>query len=280
MGKRLSNIVLILVFLTGLALLLYPAVSNYWNSTRQSRAIVEYARQASDIDRALYDRMWADAQAYNQALSEKENRYVLSDEERAEYESLLRIPGSTVLGSIEIPAIRCALPICHGTDSSVLRNAVGHLEGTSLPVGGAGSHCVLSGHRGLPGAKLFTDLDQLTVGDEFTLRVLDETLTYQVDQILVVLPGELDALEIDPDRDYCTLVTCTPYGINSHRLLVRGHRVENRANAGAEPITTHPAEVDSISAAPLAAVPVLLLFAGFLLPRQRGKSGGDSYYDT
>ena len=156
-----------------------------------------------------------------------------SEEDLAEYEALLNIAGSGVMGYIEIPELKVSLPVYHGVDEGVLQIAVGHIPGTSLPTGGKGTHRVLSGHRGLPSAKLFTNLDQLREGDIFMLRILDETLTYEVDQILIVEPHEVEALAIDPNEDYCTLVTCTPYGINTHRLLVRGHRVENQAEAQA-----------------------------------------------
>jgi len=261
MRKHLSTILLILVFLTGLSLLLYPIVSDARNSMHQFHAIVEYTQQVSEADQALYDQMRADAQAYNETLSEKENRYVLSDEERAEYENLLNVSGSGMIGYIEIPAIRCSLPICHGTDESVLRNAVGHIEGTSLPVGGAGTHCVLSGHRGLPSARLFTELDQVERGDVFLLHVLDETLTYEVDQILIVEPDELDALESEEGKDYCTLVTCTPYGVNSHRLLVRGHRVENQEESQTDHVAADVMPMEPVFAAPL----VLLLLLVWIL---------------
>lgn len=271
MGKRLPNLILILVFLTGLSLLLYPTVSDYWNSTRQSRAIVEYTQQVSDIEQTLYDQTWADAQAYNQALLSKEDRYELSEEEQAEYDSLLDITGDGIMGYIEIPSIRCSLPICHGTDEDVLRNAVGHIEGTSLPVGGESTHCVLSGHRGLPSARLFTDLDELEAGDLFILRVLDEVLTYEVDQIKIVEPQELDALEIEEGKDYCTLVTCTPYGVNSHRLLVRGHRVENQAEAKTVRVTADAMQIEPMIVAPLMAAPVLLLLLVWLIFSGRKK---------
>ena len=272
MRKHLSTIMFILVFLTGFSLLLYPTVSDYWNSVHQSRAIVEYVQEVSDIDRARYEQMWAEAQAYNQTLPERENRYVLSEAERAEYESLLNISGSGIMGYIEIPKIGCSLPICHGTEESVLQTAIGHMEGTSLPVGGAGTHCVLSGHRGLPSARLFTDLDKLAEGDTFLLRVLDETLTYEVDQILIILPHELDALEIKADRDVCTLVTCTPYGINTHRLLVRGHRVENLADAPSIRVTADAMQIEPVIVAPLVAAPMLLLLMLWLALCDRKKN--------
>lgn len=227
MRKHLSTIVLRLVFLIGLSLLLYPTVSDGWNAFRQTRAIAGYVQQVAELDTNRYSQLWSDAKAYNQSLLEKDNRYLMTDEERAEYESLLNVSGSGMIGYIEIPDIQCTLPIYHGTDEAVLQTAVGHIEGTSLPTGGEGTHCVLSGHRGLPSAKLFTDLDKLAVGDVFRLRVLDEILTYEVDQIRIVEPYEVDALGIEPGKDYCTLVTCTPYGINTHRLLVRGRRIEN-----------------------------------------------------
>ena len=265
MKKHLSTILLLLVFLIGLSLLLYPTVSDYWNSLHQSRAIATYAEQVAEIDNDLYDRLWSDAEAYNQTLLDKPDRFLLSEEEQTEYESMLNISGNGILGYIEIPSIKCALPIYHGTDEAVLQIAVGHIEGTSLPVGGEGTHAVLSGHRGLPSAKLFTDLDQLVPGDTFLLRVLDETLTYEVDQILIVEPYELDALAIEAGKDYCTLVTCTPYGINTHRLLVRGHRIENQETAQTIRVTADAMQIEPIIVAPLVAVPMLLVLLVIVL---------------
>jgi len=266
---NLSTIILILVFLTGLSLLLYPTVSDYWNSLHQTRAIAEYAGQVIRLDNTAYRQIWDEAQSYNQTLPGNSERFDMTDEERAEYERLLNVSGSGAIGYIEIPKINCSLPIYHGTEESVLQTAVGHIAGSSLPVGGEGTHCVLSGHRGLPSAKLFTDLDQLTEGDTFQLRILDETLTYAVDQILIVEPRETAALEIEPDRDYCTLVTCTPYGINTHRLLVRGHRVENQEQAGTVRVTADAVQVEPMLVAPLVAVPMLLLLLVVLLVTTR-----------
>lgn len=226
---KISTIVLILIFLTGLSLLLYPTVSNCWNLLHQSRAIVEYSSQVEELDEELYEKIWAKAVQYNQDLADRPDRFEMTEEEKQEYESLLNVSGNGIMGYIEIPAIDCSLPVYHGTNEVVLQTSIGHLEGSSLPTGGKGTHCVVSGHRGLPSARLFTDLDKLKEGDLFILKVLDRTLTYEVDQILTVDPYDMEALEIDPQADYCTLVTCTPYGINTHRLLVRGHRVENRA---------------------------------------------------
>lgn len=220
------TIFLILLFLAGLCLLLYPAVSDYWNQLHQSRAIAEYARRVASMDEEEYERQWAAAWDYNQRLLEKEDRYEMTQQEREEYESLLNVFENGMMGSIEIPSISVSLPLYHGTSEGVLQVAAGHLESSSLPTGGKGTHCAISGHRGLPSAKLFTDLDQLSEGDLFQLKILNRTLTYEVDQILVVEPYDLEALEIDPTEDYCTLITCTPYGINTHRLLVRGTRIE------------------------------------------------------
>lgn len=269
----LSTILLILVFLVGLSLLLYPTVSDYWNSLHQSRAIAEYAGHVAEIDNDRYAALWDAARRYNQALPEKENRYELTDGEREEYESLLNVSGNGIIGYIEIPLIGCSLPIYHGTGETVLQTAVGHIEGTSLPMGGVGTHSVLSGHRGLPSAKLFTDLDRLTEGDTFILQILDETLTYEVDQILIVEPDDLEALEIDPEMDYCTLVTCTPYGVNSHRLLVRGHRVENRKEAQTVRVTADAMQIEPVIVAPLVAAPMLLVLLIVLLVSTRRKKG-------
>ena len=267
-----STLILILIFLVGLSMLLYPSVSDYWNSLHQSRAITEYAEQVANLDDDRYDELWQETQGYNQTLLTKADRYELSDEEQAEYESLLNVSGNGIIGYIEIPDIKCSLPIYHGVDEAVLQIAVGQIEGTSLPVGGKSTHCVLSGHRGLPSARLFTDLDKLAEGDQFLLRVLDETLTYEVDQIRIVEPHEMDALEIEEGKDYCTLVTCTPYGINSHRLLVRGHRVENQAEARTVRVTADAMQIEPVIVAPLVAVPMLLLLLiALLLPKGRRK---------
>ena len=270
-----STVLLILVLLAGLSLLLYPTVSDYWNSFHQSRAIASYAEQVAQLDTDRYEQLWNDARDYNEALRQKPDRYAMSDEERTEYESLLNVSGNGIIGYIEIPLIGCSLPIYHGTDESVLQIAVGHVEGTSLPTGGLGTHSVLSGHRGLPSAKLFTDLDKLDRGDDFILRVLDETLTYEVDQILIVEPYQMEALEIDPEQDYCTLVTCTPYGINTHRMLVRGHRVENEAVAQTVRVTADAMQIEPVLVAPLVAAPMLLmLLIVLLIPKKSKKNAG------
>ena len=279
MKKKNNNwttVFLVLLLLAGVSLLLYPSLSDYWNSMHQTRAIASYAETVSQLDTAQYDEMWKTAQDYNRSLAQRETAFALTDEQKAAYESLLDVSGLGVMGYIEIPEIDCSLPIYHGTEESVLQVAVGHLEWSSLPVGGEGTHCVLSGHRGLPSAKLFTNLDKLAVGDTFLLRVLDEVLTYEVDQILIVEPEQVDALGIVPGEDYCTLVTCTPYGINTHRLLVRGHRVENTPEAARMHVTADATQFDPLLVAPVLAIPVLLLLLMILLvPKRRRKSRED-----
>ena len=279
MKKKNNNwttVFLVLLLLAGVSLLLYPSLSDYWNSMHQTRAIASYAETVSQLDTAQYDEMWKAAQDYNRTLAQRETAFALTDEQKAAYENLLDVSGLGVMGYIEIPEIDCSLPIYHGTEESVLQVAVGHLEWSSLPVGGEGTHCVLSGHRGLPSAKLFTNLDKLAVGDTFLLRVLDEVLTYEVDQILIVEPEQVDALGIVPGEDYCTLVTCTPYGINTHRLLVRGHRVENTPEAARMHVTADATQFDPLLVAPVLAIPVLLLLLIILLlPKRQSKSRGD-----
>ncbi len=284
MKKKTSNlitVILILILLVGLSLLLYPTASDYWNSFHQSRAIATYAEEVTNLDDDQYTELWESAKAYNTALAESETKYVLTEEEREEYESLLNISGTGIMGYVEIPGIACSLPIYHGTDDAALQIAAGHLEWTSLPTGGESTHCVISGHRGLPSAKLFTDLDRLEEGDVFMLCVLDEVLTYEVDQILIVEPQDTEALQIVQGEDYCTLVTCTPYGINTHRLLVRGHRIENIKEARATVVVADATQIEPLVVAPIVAIPMLLvLVIILLLPRQKTKKhGGDADED-
>lgn len=258
--KVISNISLILVFLVGLSLLLYPSVSNYWNSFHQSQVIASYVEQVAQLDQETYEIAWKQAKAYNQRLAESENNYFLTKEQKEEYEGLLNVADNGVMGYIEIPSINCYLPIYHGTEESVLQVAVGHLEWSSLPVGGKSTHTILSGHRGLPSARLFTDLDQVIEGDIFLLRILDETLIYEVEQIRTVEPDQLEELQIVDGEELCTLVTCTPYGVNSHRLLVTGHRRNDMENASARVTSdVHPVEQMKVGATIVAPVLVLLL---------------------
>ena len=272
MRKHLSTIVLVFLLLIGLSLLLYPTVSDYWNSFHQTKAITTYAENVAALDSASYDAIWEAARQYNRNLCSRSNGLLLSEEQKAEYERLLDVSGVGIMGYIEIPEIDVSLPIYHGTEDPVLQVAVGHLDWTSLPVGGESTHCVLSGHRGLPSAKLFTNLDKLREGDTFLLRVLDEILTYEVDQILIVEPQDTDALEIVEGQDYCTLVTCTPYGINTHRLLVRGHRIDNIEEVKTVRVTADAVQLEPMLVAPAVATPMLLiLLILLLLPRHRKK---------
>ena len=271
MKKHLPTIVLVLIFCIGLSLLLYPTVSDYWNSLHQSRAISNYADAVAALDNEDYDRILESARNYNQNLAKNGTSWNLTEEQKEEYEKQLCVDDTGIMSYIEIPSIDCSLPIYHGTDDAILQTAIGHIPGSSLPVGGKSTHCVLSGHRGLPSAKLFTDLDQLKEGDTFLLRTLDETLTYQVDQILIVEPDELEALQIEEGEDLCTLVTCTPYGVNSHRLLVRGHRIANQADASSIRVTADAVQIDPILVAPVVGVPILVILLIGLLARTRKK---------
>ena len=273
MKKKKSNyfitVILVLMLLAGLSLLLYPSVSDYWNSFHQSQAISQYSEKVKNLDKETRKKMWEDAQRYNQRMKGQNKDYTLSEEEKAEYESMLNVDSNGIMGYIEIPKINCSLPIYHGTNASVLQTAIGHLEWTSLPVGGESTHCVLSGHRGLPSAKLFTNLDKLNEGDIFMLRVMDEVLTYEVDQIRIVLPDEIGGLEIEQGKDLCTLVTCTPYGVNSHRLLVRGHRVENVKENNVR-VTADAGMIQPLYVAPILAIPILaVLLVVLLYPGKR-----------
>lgn len=276
MKKRGLTIILFLFFLAGLGLLLYPSFSNYWNSFHQSRAVAGYAEAVSNIGDEKYQEIWTEAQEYNRKLSATGMRWRMSKEEIEEYEKILDITGTGIMAYIDIPKIDCTLPIYHGTDETVLQTSVGHIEASSLPVGGKSTHCIVSGHRGLPSARLFTDLDKMVVGDEFTINTLDEILTYEVDQILIVLPTDLSALQIESNEDLVTLVTCTPYGINTHRLLVRGHRVdtiyENTIRVPSDAI-----QIDKTIVAPIIAAPVLILLMifAFILTGKRRKKKSD-----
>ena len=260
---KFSTVLLVVIFAAGLSLLLYPTVSNYWNSFHSSRAVVDYTEQVNNLNEEEYAAMLEAASAYNAQLATEGYAHEPSDEQLAEYNQLLTVGTSDVMGYIEIPAIDVSLPIYHGTDESILQVGVGHLNWSSLPVGGASTHCVLSGHRGLPSAKLFSNLDKLVVGDTFTIKVLNETLTYEVDQIRIVLPEDLQDLQIEEGQDLCTLVTCTPYGINTHRLLVRGHRVENVV--GAAEVHSDATKIPSYIVAPAVAIPILFVLLVILL---------------
>lgn len=273
MKNHRSTILLIFILLIGLSLMLYPSFADWWNSFHSSRAIASYVEQVANIDDAQYEELWDAAWDYNQSLLHRPNDFLLSDEQQEIYKSLLDFSGNGIMGYIEIPMIDVMLPIYHGTKESVLQIAVGHLDWTSLPVGGGGSHCVVSGHRGLPSARLFTDLDKLKIGDVFMLHVLNEILTYEIDQILIVEPRDTDPLLIEPGKDLCTMITCTPYGINSHRMLVRGHRIESQEEAKVIRITADAVRIEPLMVAPFVAVPILLvLLIILLLPKQKKRS--------
>ena len=279
-NSRIITIALLLILLAGLSLLLYPVVADYWNSFRQSQVIANYSEDLASIDKEKYDKMIEDARAFNQKLLRRSNPYILDEDMQAEYEKLLDVSGVGAMGYIEIPSIKCSVPIYHGTSDAVLQIAIGHLEWTSLPVGGESTHCVLSGHRGLPSAKLFTDLDKVMVGDVFVLRILDEILTYEVDQILIVNPDETQSLLIEDGKNLCTLVTCTPYGINTHRLLVRGHRIENIESAKTIRITADASQIEPMLIAPIVAAPILLvLLIVLLIPKKNKRRNEDREYE-
>ena len=274
MKKHATTIILILVLVVGMSLILYPTLADWWNSFHQSRAIADYDAILAEMKEEDYTHLFEAAMAYNEQLQKIKFPLMYYDQV-AGYEDLLNITGTGIMGYIDIPAIQVELPIYHGTSAGVLQIAVGHVEGTSLPTGGADTHCVISAHRGLPSARLFTDLDKLQTGDVFTLTVVDRVLTYEVDQILTVLPHEVEPLYVQKGEDYCTLVTCTPYGINSHRLLVRGTRIENAAEVSVKRVTADAVQIQPILVAPMVAAPILLILLIVLIlpkPKKKGRS--------
>ncbi|MBQ9027922.1 MAG: class C sortase [Lachnospiraceae bacterium] len=262
-ADRLFTLLLVAAMILGIALLAYPSFSDYWNSFHQSRAVMTYAEHVSDMNTEEYDRLLAEARAYNERFVKNGLNWHMTEEERAEYNKVLDVDGTGVMGYITIQKINCQLPIYHGTEESVLQTSIGHLEGSSLPAGGESTHCLLSGHRGLPSARLFTDLDRLREGDTFTLTVLNNTLTYEVDHIWIVEPSDLSHLAIEKGKDYCTLITCTPYGVNTHRLLVRGHRTKNAD--GNAMIVADAIQIRPVFIAPFLAIPILALLLVYLL---------------
>ena len=273
MRKNLSTIILILIFLVGLSVMLYPSVSNAVNRKHQSRAVAGYAEEVEQLSDADYQTYFDAADAYNRQLNTTPNAFYKLDLVSG-YAQTLDISGTGIMGYITIPKISVELPIYHGTDEGVLQVAAGHLEGSSLPVGGAGTHAVISAHRGLPSAKLFTNLDELEVGDRFTITVLNRVLTYEVDQISIVLPTEIDQLLPTEGMDYVTLMTCTPYGINTHRLLVRGKRVETTESQKHIRVAADAFRIEPIIVAPILAIPMLLaaLVGVLVAPHLRKRS--------
>ena len=273
MKKNKSTVILILVFFVGLSVMLYPSVSDAVNRKHQSRAVAGYAEEVEQLSDADYQTYFDAADAYNRQLNTTPNAFYKPDLVSG-YAQTLDISGTGIMGYITIPKISVELPIYHGTDEGVLQVAAGHLEGSSLPVGGAGTHAVISAHRGLPSAKLFTNLDELEVGDRFTITVLNRVLTYEVDQISIVLPTEIDQLLPTEGMDYVTLMTCTPYGINTHRLLVRGKRVETMESQKHIRVAADAFRIEPIIVAPILAIPMLLaaLVGVLVAPHLRKRS--------
>ena len=268
MKRDKVGIFLVLMLFIGVCVLLYPALSQYWNSKTQTHAVDNYQDILDSLQKEDYTKYFEEADHYNVALRNLDVP-LMEYGQLTEYNQILNVSGTGVMGYITIEKLGVELPLYHGTSDSVLNIACGHMEGTSLPVGGESTHSVLSAHRGLPHAKLFTDLDKMELGDVFTITILDRTLTYQVDQIKVVNPNEIDEVHIIEGEDHCTLLTCTPYGINSHRLLVRGTRIENVA-----PIlyvTSNAFKIDSLVATPIVAAPMLLILLVVLMVKYRDK---------
>ncbi len=260
-----STIILVAIFFVGLSVLLYPTVSDFWNEKRQSQAIINYDDLIVDLTSEDYTELFSKADIYNQKIRNMSFPFLNHKNIADEYNSTLDVNGDGMMGYITIEKIKVQLPIYHGTSDKVLNSAVGHVEGSSLPVGGESTHTVLSAHRGLPSAKLFTNLDKVEVGDIFTIRILDRTITYQVDQILIVLPHETDALNLVQNEDYCTLVTCTPYGINTHRMLVRGTRIENVEPERVVNVITEAYQIDPLLVTPAVAAPILGILLIYLI---------------
>ena len=268
MSTRKIWIILTLGFLVGICVLLYPAFSNFWNSKTQSRAIVNYESVLEHLEPEDYSAIFQSAYDYNDALREVE--FPLRDYEQVPgYYEALKIEGTSIIGYVKIDKIGVELPVYHGTSDEVLNRGVGHLEGSSLPVGGESTHCVMSAHRGLPSAKLFTDLDRLEMGDTFQITVLDQVLTYLVDQVKVITPRQIDDLQIVEGKDYCTLFTCTPYGINTHRLLVRGIRIETIKEKPVIYVANEAFRIEPLMVTPAVAAPMVLVFLIHLMVKYR-----------
>ncbi|MCD7854295.1 MAG: class C sortase [Clostridiales bacterium] len=253
------TLILFIILMGGMCLLLYPTASDYWNSFHQSRAIASYVEAVENLSEVDYEKIIQAAQEYNARLYDNTGRWHMTDAEMEEYNSLLDVSGSGIMGYIDIDKINVELPIYHTVEDSVLQVAVGHMPGSSLPVGGTNTHAVLSGHRGLPSARLFTDLDKLTEKDTFVITFLDEKITYEVDQINIVEPTDSSKLAFSPGEDIVTLITCTPYGVNSHRLMIRGHRVANAEEEIVLNVSADANKIDPVVVAPMVAVPILLL---------------------
>ena len=260
-ARIISTIVFIIILLVGLSVMLYPIVSDWWNSKAQSLAVSSYNASVAQLDNGETERLFAEAQAYNRKIAGINSPFINYDSVPG-YEDILNISETGIMGYISIPVIKVEFPIYHGTSAEVLNVAAGHLQGSSLPVGGIDTHAVISAHRGLPSAKLFTDLDKLVVGDTFTINVLDRILTYEVEEILIVKPEEVDKLAIVPEKDYVTLMTCTPYGVNTHRLLLRSHRIETVYSHDVK-VVADAVQVDPMLVVPLLSAPLVIGLIGF-----------------
>lgn len=282
MKGKWTYILIAVIFLAGLSLLLYPTVADFYNSYLQSQVIQDYSQQVEQMEDRVYQQQWAAADRYNAALLTRGNGFALTPELDAQYWDLLSATNQGIMAYVEIPSIGITLPIAHGTEESTLQKAVGHLEWSSLPVGGESTHCVLSGHRGLPSSELFTNIDHLEPGDLFYIHVLGQTLIYRVDNIATVEPHDYSLLGITQGKDYCTLVTCTPYGINSHRLLVRGIRV--KASEDAHSTLAVKNEIESIDLiylipAALAILAGMVFLFTLTTGAKRKKKGGEGKYE-
>lgn len=268
MKRDKVGILLVLMLFIGVCGLLYPAVSQYWNTKTQTRAVENYQAILDSLKEEDYTAFFQEAEAYNVALTKLKNP-LLTYKQLEGYKDILNVNGNGVMGYLMIQKLGVELPLYHGVSVEVLNIACGHLEGSSFPIGGESTHSILSAHRGLPHAKLFTELDKMELGDTFQITILDRTFTYQVDQIKVVSPDEIDDVQIIKGEDHCTLLTCTPYGINSHRLLVRGTRIENVAPALY--VTSNAYRIDSLVATPVVAAPILLVLLIVLMIKYRDK---------
>lgn len=268
-GPSISTMILMAILLLGIGIMLYPTVSDYWNSFHETRAISNYEAIVAELDDTDYEALFAEAEAYNEELAKLQFPFKEYEDLNEQYYSAMDVAGNGIMGYIDIPSIKVELPIYHGTGDAVLNRAVGHLEGSSLPIGGEGTHAVMSAHRGLPSAKLFSDLDRLVVGDQFTITVLNQVLTYEVDQILIVEPTQMEAINRVPGQDYVTLLTCTPYGVNTHRMLVRGHRVETEQ--GAIYVRPDATKIPTYLVAPAIGIPALFIALVLMLIFFSGK---------
>ncbi len=267
MKRKVTTIIMLVMLAAGLSLMLYPTFANWWNQSHGLKVIQSYNEAVAEIDPELKEKLLKEAREHNRNLAENGQYMQLSDEKMKQYKKYLRIKNNPIMGYIEIKKCDISLPIYHGTSDTVLNYGAGHLEWSSLPVGGESTHCVLSGHRGLPSARLFTDIDQLKEGDTFAINIMDEIMTYEVDQILIVKPEDISALQIENGQDLCTLVTCTPYGINTHRLLVRGHRIENINDRIR--VTADAVQIDTKITASVISIPMLLILIVIMLVKTK-----------